>query len=150
MSRRTAREAAFKLVFERLVTGAENEWTAQELKAEHSEEEQAYIDGVIDNIDADFAFLRHITERYAVGFTFDRIYKIDCAILLVAEAEILFSDVPVKAAVNEALELAKTYSTDKSVSFTNGVLASVIRHKEDILRERETFGQEETDNGEDN
>ena len=74
---------------------------------------------------------------FARGFTAERIYKIDLAILLIATYEILFlPDVPDKVSVNEAVELAKTYSTDNSPSFINGVLASVIKEKENLLNER--------------
>ena len=84
-------------------------------------------------------FLKSVVSRFLRGFNIDRIYKIDLAILYVACYEILFMpDVPEKVSVNEAVELAKTYSTDKSPSFINGVLAGVIAAKEELLNERES------------
>ena len=54
----------------------------------------------------------------------------------IAVYEILFlCDVPDKVAVNEALEMSKIYSTDNSPSFINGILASVIREKDELLDE---------------
>ena len=55
---------------------------------------------------------------------------------MLAAYEILYiDDIPVAASVNEALELAKKYSTDKSVSFLNGVLASIAANKEQLSKE---------------
>lgn len=130
-------------MFERLVTGENSEYTVAELTAGQSAEDRAFTDAILQTVEADFPYLAHVVEQYADGFAFDRIYKIDCAILLIAAAEILFTDVPAKVAVNEAVELAKTYSTDKSSAFINGILAKIIADKAQILLDRETFGQEE-------
>ena len=63
--------------------------------------------------------------------------KIDLAIRLISSYEILFmEDVPGKVSANEAVELAKTYSTDNSPAFINGIIASVIKNKESIINER--------------
>jgi N utilization substance protein B len=53
----------------------------------------------------------------------ERINKIDCNILRMAMVELKhMPDVPVKVVINEAIEIAKTYSTDESSSFVNGIL----------------------------
>ncbi len=162
MSRKSAREDAFKRIYAALVTGGDDGTTAETLYAGHTEEECRYMDDVVAAADGDFAFLRHVIEKYAAGFAFDRIYKVDCAILLLAVSEILFTDVPDKAAANEAVELAKAYSTERSAAFINGILASVIRDKDKLSAEAETYGEEsgadetaetndtEADNGTDN
>lgn len=140
------------MLFERLVTGENSEYTVAELTAGQSAEDKAFTDDILQRVEADFSYLSYVIERYAEGFTFERIYKIDCAILLIAATEILFTDVPAKVAVNEAVELAKTYSTDKSSAFVNGILARILADKAQILLDRETFGQEdaaeETEDGE--
>ena len=63
-----------------------------------------------------------------VGYEVDRIYKIDLAILVLAIYELKFAsgDVQPSVVINEAVELSKKYSTEKSYSFINGVLAKVI------------------------
>ena len=54
-------------------------------------------------------------------------FKIDKDILRIAITELLFiKDAPVKVVIDEALELAKKYSTDESPSFINGILAKVV------------------------
>ncbi|MBO4235675.1 MAG: transcription antitermination factor NusB [Firmicutes bacterium] len=58
-----------------------------------------------------------------------RMPKTDVAILRVAVAEILYSDVPASVAVNEAVDLAKKYSEENSPSYINGILASIVKQK---------------------
>ena len=65
--------------------------------------------------------------EFVKGYDIDRIYKVDLAILVLAVFEIEFEkSTPQNVVINEAVELAKKYSTDKSYSFINGVLAKVI------------------------
>ncbi|MDE6181997.1 MAG: N utilization substance protein B, partial [Eubacteriales bacterium] len=52
--------------------------------------------------------------------------KVDLAILRLAIFEILFEeDIPNKVAINEAIEIAKEYSSEKSYKFINGILANL-------------------------
>jgi len=78
-------------------------------------EKKEEIDGVIEN------FLR--------DWDIDRINKVDLAIIRLAIYEMLCEpDVPLGAAVNEAVELAKEYGADESPAFINGVLGNVARN----------------------
>ncbi|MCQ2754796.1 MAG: transcription antitermination factor NusB [bacterium] len=66
-------------------------------------------------------------QKYANGWDISRLVKIDKDILRIAITELLFiKDAPIKVAVDEAVELAKKYSTEASSSFVNGILAKVI------------------------
>ncbi len=66
-------------------------------------------------------------KKYSTGWDFDRLVKMDKDILRIAISELLYiKETPMKVVVDEALELAKKYSTDDSASFINGVLAKVI------------------------
>ncbi|GBF22899.1 N utilization substance protein B [Candidatus Gastranaerophilus sp. (ex Termes propinquus)] len=68
-----------------------------------------------------------IIKELAFGWDIDRLFKIDKNILRIAIAELVFvKDAPVKVVIDEALELAKKYSTDESSSFINGILAKVV------------------------
>ena len=83
------------------------------------------IKGIIENKGA----VDEAINKYAEGWEINRIAKVDLAILRLAVYEILYSDdVPNKVAVNEAVELAKSFSSDKSPSFINGVLGKVINN----------------------
>lgn len=66
-------------------------------------------------------------QKYATGWDFDRLIKMDKDILRIAISELLYvKEAPMKVIVDEALELAKKYSTDDSASFINGILAKII------------------------
>lgn len=87
-------------------------------------------------------FVRHLTtgvetnrnkidatiSKFAPAFPVKQISAIDRNILRIALFEMLFDDtVPVKAAINEAIELSKHFSSDTSPKFINGVLGSVAK-----------------------
>ena len=68
-----------------------------------------------------------IIQKYSKGWDIERLVKMDKDILRIAIVELLFlKDAPMKVVVDEALELAKKYSTDDSAAFINGVLAKVV------------------------
>ncbi len=67
-----------------------------------------------------------ISKKLAAKWTIERISKIDLVILKLAIYEIKYTDIPFKVAINEAVELAKTYGDDNSKVFVNGILASVV------------------------
>ena len=135
--RKTARENAFKLIFEKLINEDSDELGYAALTEGLDENDKNFLDTLLCGVETEKEFLKSVVSRFLRGFNLDRIYKIDLAILYVSCYEILFlTDVPDKVSVDEAVELAKTYSTDKSPAFVNGVLAGVIADKEEILNER--------------
>ncbi|MTD12944.1 transcription antitermination factor NusB [Nakamurella sp. YIM 132087] len=65
--------------------------------------------------------------EHAEGWTLDRMPAVDRAILRIATYELAYStDVPPAVAVDEAVELAKSLSTDNSPRFVNGVLGQIV------------------------
>ena len=128
--RSDAREVAMKLVFEYLFNNQINEQLINDLSQEYQlTSEQDYASktyfGVVNNIEK----LTQTIKKYSIGFSLDRIFKVDKAILLVALYEIMYdSSIDYKVSVNEALNLAKKYSTEKSSKFINGVLAQVNKN----------------------
>lgn len=76
-------------------------------------------------------FLSHKTEleekvsKLVSGYELDRIFKVDLALIYMALTEMLFLNTPKAVVINETLEIAKKFSTDKSNKFINGVLAKV-------------------------
>lgn len=86
--------------------------------------------------------LKHIKEidaqieEKSKGWTVKRIAKSELTVLRLAVFEILYvDDVPDGVAVNEAVELSKLYCVDKAKGFINGILASVVKDKEKLLKE---------------
>lgn len=102
---------------------------ADELYKEYPDQEQLdYIRSVIEGVGRHGYELDQDIERYAVGWKFSRIPRVATAIMRVAMFEILYlPEVPNKAAINEAVEIAKHYEDDKVVSFINGILGSFVR-----------------------
>lgn len=75
--------------------------------------------------------IKQLIERYAPEWPFDKIAPIDRAILQIGIAEMLYdSTIPDLVAINEAIELAKSFGVESSSKFINGVLSSVYDDKE--------------------
>lgn len=86
------------------------------------------VDGVTDHRDE----IDELIMSYAQGWTLDRMPNVDRALLRLAAWEILFNaEVPTPVAIDEAVELAKEYSTDDSGRFVNGVLGRIADHARD-------------------
>jgi N utilization substance protein B len=83
------------------------------------------VDGVTDHRDE----IDELIMSYAQGWTLERMPNVDRALLRLAAWEILFNDeVPTAVAIDEAVELAKDYSTEDSSRFVNGVLGRIADH----------------------
>lgn len=82
------------------------------------------VKGVIDHVDV---INKHITD-VAPEWPVDQIASIDKAILRLAIFELLYdTDVPPKVAINEAVELGKTFGSESTSRFVNGVLGTLYR-----------------------
>ncbi len=128
MSRRDARDIAFKLVFEYNFNQRENVEELEEYCAEMIADDMAYVKeiyfGVVSHYDELTSKISETAEKFAI----DRLFKVDLAILLLAIYEITYVDsVPFKVSVDEALNLAQKYSTEKSSKYINGILAKFSR-----------------------
>ena len=68
-----------------------------------------------------------LIKKYAENWELDRIALIDRMLMHMAISELIdFPDIPPKVSVNEAIDIAKKYSTDKSSIFINGILDSIL------------------------
>ena len=125
MSRREIREHIFKLLFLlEFYNGDElNEQAERYLDevegAVPTEEEAAYIRERFHKIEAQITELDQILTGAATGWKPSRMSKVDLAIMRIDE------EIPVKVAINEAVELAKKFGGDDSPAFVNGVLAKL-------------------------
>jgi N utilization substance protein B len=82
------------------------------------------VDGVIDNREA----IDEQITTFAKDWSLARMPAVDRAVLRIGVWEILYNDqVPTAVAIDEAVELAKEFSTDDSGSFVHGVLARIAR-----------------------
>lgn len=128
MSRRDAREIAFKLVFEYAFNSRENREEFEECTAAIRADDKAYVSEVYFGITSHYDELEEKISGAIEKFAYDRLFKVDKAILLLAVYEIIYVEsIPYKVSVDEALNLAEKYSTNKSVKYINGVLAKFAR-----------------------
>jgi N utilization substance protein B len=133
-SRRAAREVALRVLY----TVDVGKQSPDEVLAESTEKtdlDEKAVDFARSLVTATLrnrAEIDPVLDRLAVGFPIARQTAVDRNILRLAAAEILFaaSDAPPGAVVNEAVELAKKYSTAESGRFVNGVLGSLVREVE--------------------
>lgn len=131
MSRREIREQIFKLLF-RAEFYEESDMSEQlalffEELDQRKEKDTDYIQKKFENI------MEHLTEidaminEVAQGWKTSRMGKVDLTLIRLATYELKFEeDIPTGVAINEAVELAKTYGTDDSASFVNGILAKLV------------------------
>lgn len=126
--RHQARELALKVLFQVEGTGDDPEealvYHAFEnaATAEVTNFARQLVRGVLDNRERLDAILADASENWKL----DQMAKVDRAILRIAVYEIVVDrKVPTKAAINESIELAKTFSGDEAGRFVNGILGRV-------------------------
>ena len=125
-----ARELAFQSIFERLFV--KNEYYDEEFFVSlKKQEDKDFAKQIIDEYIAHKEEIINLLQKYIIGYEIDRVYKVDLAILCEAITEICYIKTPYKIVVNEAVELAKKYSTEKSSKFVNGVLSAIIKNLSD-------------------
>ena len=101
---------------------------ASEEKYEITEEDNVYVNEIITGIQENEASIDEKIKSHLKDWSFERISKVDIAILRLAIYEIVYrQDIPCKVSVNEAVELAKIFSEDSSPAFINGILAEILK-----------------------
>lgn len=135
MSRKIAREAAVKLLYQMEINEdfsdgvKENFLKYNRLK----EDEIEYLDRVFKSLIEKLSLIDSKIEKYSQGWKINRIAKVDLSILRLAIFEIMYmDDIPVEVSINEALEISKKYSTEESSKFINGLLGGFVKEWNDI------------------
>ncbi len=129
MSRQAARESVMKMIFESEFNDAAQRDASLELIAPVAltRGDRAFMDecaqGVFSHIDE----LDAVIARHARDWSIERIAKVDKSILRLAVYEMTYADTPEPVAINEALNMARVYSTPESVPFINGILGAYSR-----------------------
>jgi len=130
-ARRRARALAFQALYEVDSAGHDMEVVINHLLAKEglSEENTAFVHELVSGVLQNKEKIDHNIENLAPAWPIDQIPLVDRNILRLAIFEILLDNkTPVKVAINEAVELAKTFGSDSSSKFVNGVLGSVSTH----------------------
>jgi len=126
--RRQARILALQTLYEADVTGHEPSEILERLLAEADATEDigSFARELVDGAVSERQRLDDVIVKVAPAWPIDQMATIDRNILRLAILEILLNNrTPVKAAINEAVELAKSFGSDNSAKFVNGVLGSV-------------------------
>ena len=130
MARKTARQVAMQLIYQYELGGEGVSSTIEESmdKPDLNADDMAYIQAMLDGTGEKQQELDELIGRYAVGWSLERIAKVDLSIIRLALYEMLFCEsIPQGVSINEAIELAHTFSTPEAASFINGILGSVSR-----------------------
>ena len=125
------REYAFMLIYELEIQKEYSEENV-EIFLENNQitdkDAKRYIRKTVKGIKENEAKLEEIiSTKLKPEWNIKRISKINMALLKLSVYEILYAEIPYKIAINEVIELAKTYGEDNSASFINGVLANVVK-----------------------
>lgn len=125
------REYAFMLIYELEIQKDFNEESIEIfLENNNIEDKNAkkYIRKTVKGVKANEQNIEEtISSKLKPEWKLERISKINIALLKLSIYEMLYAGVPYKVAINEIIELAKTYGEDNSANFINGVLANVVK-----------------------
>ncbi len=92
------------------------------------EDEKEYIEKTVYSIIDSLAKIDKVITDYATNWPMDQINLIDRNILRIGIYELLLNDeIPAKVAINEAIEIAKTYGGQSSGKFINGILGAIYK-----------------------
>ena len=95
------------------------------VKSDKELEQEKYIADKSSDIFAHVEEIDAIIDEAVEGWKTSRMAKVDLSLIRLAVYEIRYEKLPKGIAINEAVELAKTYGTDQSAGFVNGVLARI-------------------------
>jgi len=135
MSRRQSRERAFQVLFQIDLGRTEPEVAFSGMdssfgKLTDPDFAKELVEGTLTNI----SVINNAIKNYSKDWALQRMAYVDRSIIRLAMYEILFCrDTPDSVAINEAVELGKTFGSDESGKFINGVLGRVLEHKDEIL-----------------
>ena len=128
MNRVTARTHAMKLIYEWEMGGEGGEDTRIDLLGvQPGEEESAFMERMFSGVVENAAEIDRRIEENARGWKLERISRVDLAILRLATCELMQGKTPQAVVINEAVEMARQYSGEKSPQFIHGVLGGVSR-----------------------
>ncbi len=130
LSRKTARESIVRFIFQLTINDEYENYDLEKyyLNNEVKEVDKEFIEESVSSIIENMDMIDNNIKSNLKGWEFNRLYNIDKAILRIATNEILFNDeIPSEVSINEAVELAKEYSSEDAYKFVNGVLGAIAK-----------------------
>lgn len=130
-TRRKAREYVMRALFAQELSGSDPEHTVRTvihpLKEEVGPDARSFAEDLFQKALEHRTELDRLISRHSTNWDLDRIALIDKILLRIALAEFLYTeDIPPKVSIDEAIEIAKSYSTPDSSRFINGVLDAAL------------------------
>ena len=123
--RHHARERALELAYE----ASAKSRSITSIIAEQSLPPDAYAVIILRSVEEHRAYIESVIDQCSLEWTLERLAVIDRLVMTLALAELMLDDPPPTPVVlDEAVELAKVYSTESSASFVNGVLSACVQH----------------------
>lgn len=123
MKRTESRELAFKTIYSKFFNP-----TNEDIFEGSTKENLEFVKDILSNFATHYTEINDLISSNLKNYTLDRLNKIDLAIIIVAVIELKYiKQNPKEVIINEAVELAKKYSTDKSPKFINGLLADLVK-----------------------
>ena len=133
MTRKNARITAFKLLYQIDVQKEETDKIFEIFYGENEiddEKAKKYIENTVYGVCDNLTVIDEKISRLSVDRAVDRISKVVMACTRLAVYEILYcDDIPDVVSVNEAVEIIKTFESDESAGYVNGILANIIKEK---------------------
>ncbi|SDW53755.1 NusB antitermination factor [Marininema mesophilum] len=141
MSRRLAREQTLQTLYQLEMNPEAGEKVVLEnrsrlAKGNEDNEDLAFFLRLTEGVRQHTELLDPIIQKYLKqDWTLSRLSLVDRTVLRMAVYEVLFEEeIPVGVSLNEAVDLAKTYSTEESARFINGILGNLTKNLDDIQR----------------
>jgi N utilization substance protein B len=131
--RRDSREAVYKILFAELFSGETSSDFDNLMFCEHNlnSEDVNFANQLLSKIRENQQEINDIISTFSKGYKFERLYSTDKCALIIAVCELkYFDDIPSIVSIDEALTLVRKYSTEESLSFVNGILASLKKSLE--------------------
>ena len=127
-ARSKARKRALDVLFEADQRDADPRHTLAEWVRRSDPPVPAYSTELVEGVAANVDRIDAVLASYAEDWSLDRMPPVDRTVLRLAIYELLWcDDIPTAVAIDEAVELAKSLSTDDSPKFVNGILSRVVR-----------------------
>ena len=129
MSRTTARETAYLVLFSNQFRPVDcnNETILDVLDGKPIEESDLeFVKSLVSGVMKNLAELQELVKNNLSGYTLDRVYLTDLTAIILGAYEMKYcDDIPNKVAINEAINLAKKYSSPKGAGFVNSILSKI-------------------------
>ncbi len=116
-TRRKARQEAFKILFQLEINEQEIEYFPDQFSKQ-----------LVEGVREQETVLDKLIEKFLINWSLERLSLVDKTILRIALYEIIYiEDIPYAVSINEALELAHTFSDEEASKFINGILSKIIK-----------------------